>query len=1037
MDPTMGIVVKVMAALASPVARWLTTRQANKLWDELNAVGESESADRGSANKSLWNALRTEADLEPQALADAHGALTSPLMDEYVRMTVLEAVLQSRTNERTREVVRRGISAVLAVETGLDVDTRRRVAQITEREFYDAASKTFRRLANKNTVHAKLVQDAAGEARRNLRLEHPEGFLLHTEHLARLDPVSFAELEMRTRAYADSLVRQLETFSIPTPSREFQVDLEEAFVAAGLAEKFDDEGGEHEGPSRALAEAAPSGRSLLELLAIHSRILVFGDPGSGKSTNVQLSILKLARSIMDGSLDAVPFRITVRSFARNEDAIANGSLLDHLAESIALDHDRAIDKNTLRYLLHAGRAVVFVDGLDEVLDPAKRRDVVKKISNLIASFPGCSFVVTSRSAGYLDAPISPNLRFASFETLPFSRSEVEGYASWFFACHGLGAYRLELGVSGFMAQTEPIRDIRSNPLLLGVLCGLYAVGRAVPSDRSEIYRECAQMLFEQWDQLKGTYETVVDHDVAEAAIRALAHDMVTTGRQEVTRDDLHEFLAQTYEVELGCTSLAAAAKADRTLDLWRGRRWLLVEDRPDERGHPLYIFSHKTFLEFFAAEYEAYRTLDGKELFDTLRDWIVARADVPYVQLSIQLTSKRRAVDGELFVDAALRYVESGDETPTDRLSCAILLAEVLPSIRLRDASVRTDTISHLMTFVANWLPRTLHPSRFESDYPYAYADFRYLEPDESSLAQFVGNSDITSEPDAGEELFSSELGVNYIRLAQVILSLDHGRSVYDDLVDAWLVSALAGLESKVDKQTWIRFAVFLRAVPEMEGAERFSSAWRDYLRRVGDRVLSALAISPDDIDWADTWLVVQLITIGTLKPSVAATGLSFSDLFLGGSPTPVINAFSDGTPAHRAVEELLCPADPDMRRGLAEAILRSVPRHAEMPSLFLPRASGALCECAEVDDPIVGICCGVLLHWLARLGDSAFVADILAMPSSGDAFDLAEACMEALDDRTNFGAWDFASSAALRLGVSPETFQAMLAPRFAPSRGS
>ncbi len=52
------------------------------------------------------------------------------------------------------------------------------------------------------------------------------------------------------------------------------------------------------------------------------------------------------------------------------------------------------------HVLKEGRAILLLDGLDEVTSAEERRMVAQAVEALAATYPRCRFVVTSRIAGY-------------------------------------------------------------------------------------------------------------------------------------------------------------------------------------------------------------------------------------------------------------------------------------------------------------------------------------------------------------------------------------------------------------------------------------------------------------------------------------------------------------------------------------------------------------------------------------------------------------------------------------------------------------
>ena len=1017
---TATTIARIMGALAGPVSRWWFARKANSLQQQIVELADGMAERSAERSATLWETLRIEADLETSQLFSAQKALDGPLMDSLIQMTVVQAILQGPGGREGREVVRRGIAVALSIDTDLDPVIRSKIADVIEAEYFTTAKELFQRLVRKDAAKASILHDSASAARTTLQME-PKALSKRIDSLGTLNPVTLADMGADCSAYGEALANQLRTISVPTPTREFPVDLAQAFIPAGL---------EH-------VETERDGAALLDALGENSSILIFGNPGSGKSTNVQFAMLQLAESSATGSLEAVPLRVVIRNYANSAPREKLPAITDYISDSIRREFDVDIDGNSLRYLLQAGRAVVFLDGLDEVLDVGLRREVVSRISALTSGYPASSYVVTSRFTGYDEAPLRERDRYALYQTRPFFDDEIEDYAGWFFANHGISPYRRELGVSGFMRQTQIVEDVRSNPLMLGVLCGLYATGRTIPANRTEVYSECSQMLFEQWDRLKDTYTRLVDQEIAERAIGELAHHVLRSGTEEITMSDLAEFLARVYESELDCSPRVAMKKATETVDLWRGRRWVLALDgrRNDEE---IYRFSHRTFLEYFAAEHLAYTITDGRKLFGELKDWIVRSVATPYVQLAVQLTSRRRADDGELFLDAALAYLEVSDSgSVSERLSCASFLAESLPSLRLKQGRSRVVAVTRITRVLAKWLPRTLDIDRFFGSTQYAYADFRTLSERESILADASWVSPLTAIDDGLE--VRSDVEVTYAGIAKVFLRMDNGREVGDGGLGEPLAAAVRLVASELELSARVRFVLFFRCIADIEGSRSFAtSTWLGYLRGLGDDLLDDV---PDleEFDWEDTWAVVQLTALGIIDLPSALEVLSWWELFVGGSPYPVVDRFTSGVVAHHIVREIAFGDDRETAGRVSLGVLNLLssseretePVGRDVSDLFVvfDREIGERADVVTLDVAmIVGL--ASLLLSLERLGDSRFVDRIVGvLGQSGPSGSLALRCLEFLRDPDDEEVGQGAASLAKDCGVgSKELFEPLLA---------
>src|SRR5262249_44862808 len=129
--------------------------------------------------------------------------------------------------------------------------------------------------------------------------------------------------------------------------------------------------------------------------------------------------------------------------------------------------------------------------------------------------------------GYAEAGLDPAL-FRICALAPFDNERVESYVlRWFAVDDGsLPAERAGLAAS-FLRESAAIGDLRSSPLLLSVLCAMYATDHYIPGNRGEVYERCALMVFERWDRMRGIARTLGFTGRVRSAVRELAWTLFT------------------------------------------------------------------------------------------------------------------------------------------------------------------------------------------------------------------------------------------------------------------------------------------------------------------------------------------------------------------------------------------------------------------------------------------------------------------------------------------------------------------------------
>ena len=164
--------------------------------------------------------------------------------------------------------------------------------------------------------------------------------------------------------------------------------------------------------------------------------------------------------------------------------------------------------NTFEYLLRNGRTVVIFDGLDELLDTNRRQEISKDVESFCTLYPSVPIVVTSREVGYEQAPLDER-SFEVFRLEPFDNEQVQEYVTkWFASDEDLTPEQKEQKAESFLEESSNVQDLRSNPLMLALMCNIYRGENYIPRNRPEVYEKCATMLFDRWDKSRGLYVTL-------------------------------------------------------------------------------------------------------------------------------------------------------------------------------------------------------------------------------------------------------------------------------------------------------------------------------------------------------------------------------------------------------------------------------------------------------------------------------------------------------------------------------------------------
>lgn len=401
----------------------------------------------------------------------------------------------------------------------------------------------------------------------------------------------------------------------------------------------------------AVAERETRRLSAVEQLNRHSRLVLLGDPGSGKSTFVNFVTLCLAGealrrneaniAVLKAPLPdekdqekhkkepqpwdhetLLPVRIILRDFAaRGLPEAGAEATANHLWRFIAAELETATLGDYAPHLrdeLLKKGGLLLLDGLDEVPEAHQRRTQIKQtIEDFAATFRHCRILVTSRTYAYQKQDWRlPN--FAQAVLASFSDGQIRRFVEHWYdhigTLRGLHADdakgRAEL-LKRAIFSSERLQALAQRPLLLTLMASLHAWrGGSLPDKREELYADTVDLLLDWWERPKAIRGATGQVKVEQPSLA----EWLKVDRQKV-RDLLNAlaFQAHVEQPELvgtadvpegklvpGLMHLSQNPEVNPTLlvDYLSQRAGLLLP-----RGEGVYTFPHRTFQEYLAACY--------------------------------------------------------------------------------------------------------------------------------------------------------------------------------------------------------------------------------------------------------------------------------------------------------------------------------------------------------------------------------------------------------------------------------------------------
>jgi predicted NACHT family NTPase len=240
------------------------------------------------------------------------------------------------------------------------------------------------------------------------------------------------------------------------------------------------------------------------------RLVVLGDPGSGKTTLTRwIATAFLLRLKKDPDFKELPDVATLPDVdwlpiivrCRDLDLTClSGSLddiLKHTLRKAELSYAEATDLHELlRLRLKDGEALLMLDGLDEITDPAVRTCFCQQLEQIVRAFPDAPIIATSRIVGYREMGYQLGQGFEHLTLADLTPEEKDDFARrW---CD-----LTELPERRTTATEEFIHDIHSadrierltgNPMLLTTMALVKRKIGKLPNRRAELYWEAVQVL---------------------------------------------------------------------------------------------------------------------------------------------------------------------------------------------------------------------------------------------------------------------------------------------------------------------------------------------------------------------------------------------------------------------------------------------------------------------------------------------------------------------------------------------------------------
>jgi predicted NACHT family NTPase len=337
----------------------------------------------------------------------------------------------------------------------------------------------------------------------------------------------------------------------------------------------------------------------MQAVETHSKLRVLGKPGVGKTTFLQYLAIQCNRGKF--AAHQVPIFITLREFAEESRRTGEFSLFNYIRQMLLTSGISNL--SVLETLLKAGRVLLLLDGMDEVLNQDIAA-VLREIRKFSDNHHKNRFVTSCRTA-------AQKLRLRGFtdvEIAPFTQAQITTFAQkWFVALAKTTARSGQDQSAQFiqklgLPENWQFRQLVVTPLFLHLACWVFHGQEKFPTKRSEFYKQGLDLLLGKWDEARGVERDDVYREfLLPEKLRMLSQLAAVTFEQgqyffeqRIIEQYIGDYLRNLPGATLEPEELQLESEA--MLKAIEAQHGLLIE-----RARGIFSFSYLAFQEYFTA----------------------------------------------------------------------------------------------------------------------------------------------------------------------------------------------------------------------------------------------------------------------------------------------------------------------------------------------------------------------------------------------------------------------------------------------------